>query len=406
MKHFSFKFSIVTVLLSVSCERLGSDTYICRPRYDTDYNGPSLLSTASQEEEGDESTLYVAGVEFPESYDWLRDSAAGASQSKLVLYRDSSRILEIPTGEDQLISTDPDTHHLIGGKIYTEYTTATHTVIKCNGEELFRYKGLEFLKGILVSSTDVWTLGQNKSGEGFSLRRSGEAVLLREKGSVIGDERYNPLGALYRDGESICFAYKVDEVAYIVEDGNPTKLEPDMSLICDIHRSDGVIYVLGTDKQSGLPVIRSSKGTVNINGIASIQEGVFVDCGTYLPVSGLGVSRASGNQCNFTKMGDKVSTYDPSDIFYAFLTPFGLSMVTVNGINVDIIMHDAQSYGRGQNCLFNTCHCILYKGRDFIVALSPRSMDLYPFVETSEGESEYRFHGYISGIELLSFAPT
>lgn len=117
------------------------------------------------------------------------------------------------TGESSCIGTDPDTHHWLNGNLYTEYNLYDQTVISRNGKELFRYEGKEFLKGLLEIDGDIWTLGQNSSGRGFSLRCNGDEVLKRTDGVIFGDLASWTHEGLYLDSGKICFCYLRETVS-------------------------------------------------------------------------------------------------------------------------------------------------------------------------------------------------
>ena len=87
--------------------------------------------------------LYIAAVEYPEGYDWVRDTARGTVDARMLLFKDGECVLSLPAGDRARIGTDPDTHHLIGGNLYTTWSDGKRTCIKCNGEDLFDYEGGE-----------------------------------------------------------------------------------------------------------------------------------------------------------------------------------------------------------------------------------------------------------------------
>lgn len=117
------------------------------------------------------------------------------------------------TGETSCIGTDPDTHHWLNGNLYTEYNLYGQTVIARNGKELFRYDDREFLKGLLEIDGDIWTLGQNCSGRGFSLRCNGDEVLKKTDGVIFGDLASWTHEGLYIDSGKICFCYLRETVS-------------------------------------------------------------------------------------------------------------------------------------------------------------------------------------------------
>lgn len=196
-----------------------------------------------------DTVLYMTAVEFPEGYDWRRDTSFREVQGRLVLYRDSLRILEFPAGPGYPAGLDPDLHHFVGGHIYTESCTGDETVIGRDGETLFSYPGRELLCGLLVEGDDVYTLGRSRSGKGFSLRRNGEELFSRPDGGIAAHFSANPLylsGALYRDRGHMYFSYwrPLEEGSeinlwYIVEDGVESRVEVPDGRMYDIRVRDG-----------------------------------------------------------------------------------------------------------------------------------------------------------------------
>lgn len=212
-------------------------------------------SSAVQRSTHMDTTVYVCGVEFDDGYDWRHDGSYGAATGRLVVFRDGSRSLEIPAGAGNTWSLDPDLHHLMGGHIYTESCTAEGTVIGRDGEVLFCYAGREVLRGLVVEGDDVYTLGQSRSGSGFSLRCNGTVIFSSEDGVISGemsDSPDYPTGALYRDGGHLYFCYCRGVTAtgsgkawFVVEDGRETQVlsELDGSVSYDIRVCSGEISV-------------------------------------------------------------------------------------------------------------------------------------------------------------------
>ena len=194
-----------------------------------------------------DTVIYMTAVEFPEGYDWRRDTSFGEISGRLVLYRDSLRVMEIPAGSGFPASLEPDLHHFSGGHIYTESCTADGTVIGRDGEALFTYPGRELLCGLLVEGTDVYTLGRSRSGGGFSLRRNGEELFSRPDGGIAAHFSARPdypTGALYRDGGHMYFSYwrpsGEDKVWYVVEDGAESRVSVPDGRMYDIRIRDGI----------------------------------------------------------------------------------------------------------------------------------------------------------------------
>ena len=200
-----------------------------------------------------DTSVYLVAVEFPEGYDWRRDTLYGAVTGNIVLFRNGERLLSVPAGYGCQASLEPDLHHLVGGHVYTETCIDGNTVIGMDGEELFSYPGREFLCGLLVEGSDVYTLGQNRSGKGFSLRRNGGALLEAEDGTVashLSDYPEYPTGALYRDGERLFFSYwknlspvSSERSWFVVEDGVETIVDAGGNGMYDIRVKDGKLQI-------------------------------------------------------------------------------------------------------------------------------------------------------------------
>ena len=157
-----------------------------------------------------DTVLYVSGVVFDDGYDWRSDTLYRRTDGYLVLFRNDEFLQILEAGSKQRISLDPDMHHLLGGHLYTEYSDGDRTTIGCDGKTLFSYYGREMLRGLLVEGKDVYTLGANRDGSGFSFRKNGNEILSRRDGTIIGRMSENPAypgGALYRDHHSLCFCY-------------------------------------------------------------------------------------------------------------------------------------------------------------------------------------------------------
>jgi len=155
--------------------------------------------------------VYVTAIDFDKGYDWRRDTTFGLSSGYVKLFKDSTLVLSIPAGPGEEVSLDADKHHFVDGHLYTEYCSMTETVIKRDGRELLRYDGAETLKGILVRDDDIYTLGQGIGGyRGLTLRKNGEILISKEKGTVWGsfsDPFYGESGALYEDLGVMYFSF-------------------------------------------------------------------------------------------------------------------------------------------------------------------------------------------------------
>lgn len=146
-----------------------------------------------------EQICYMTALDYQKDYDWRADRGQESVKCSLVVYADGRQIMKVPVGEEYETASDPDMHRMIGGHLYTDYSTSDETVIKKDGTQLFRYPGRELICGMEIVGDDLYTLGQNRNGEGFAYRRNGEIVLTREDASLMGP--------LYRAGDSLAFAF-------------------------------------------------------------------------------------------------------------------------------------------------------------------------------------------------------
>lgn len=137
--------------------------------------------------------LVVTGLEYPEGYDWNRpETATGAPD--IVMYRGDKLVLRIPTGDGYAVSEDLDMHRYIGGHVYTDYSSDTHTIVSRDGLELFRYQGRERIVLLAEHDGHVLTLGESRDGRGFSSRVDGVPVFIGFDGSVFQNAGVSPKG--------------------------------------------------------------------------------------------------------------------------------------------------------------------------------------------------------------------
>ena len=142
---------------------------------------------------------YMTAADYAKGYDWRADEARETVKCSLVVYVDGIPAMKVPVGETHEICSDPDMHRVIDGHLYTDYASSGQTVIKKNGVFLFSYPGEERLCNMLSRGEDVYTLGESRTGTGFSFRKNGESIVSRENGSLIG--------SLKSSGDSLNFTF-------------------------------------------------------------------------------------------------------------------------------------------------------------------------------------------------------
>ena len=254
-----------------------------------------------------ESICYMTGVDYVRGYDWRSDQARESVKCSLVVYVDGSPIMKVPVGREEQVCADADMHRIIGGSLYTDYATDTETVIKKNGQLLFRYDSPERISDMIVKDEDVFTLGENRNGSGFSLRKNGEIVISRENGALTAPLRM--------DGDSLCFGFSEPirtatgtiERYYAVYGRTVTNLSlrEDLKKVWDVFTVDGKVVCLALLQAMAQPVIikgedikalNLAKGLTMIscsmfkvgNGIAvegmckstggAFKSGIWIDC--------------------------------------------------------------------------------------------------------------------------------
>lgn len=192
--------------------------------------------------------VYVTGFDYPEGYDWVSDAGQGSVKCSLVVFADDRLLLKVPVGDDYKVSSDPDRHRMIGGHLYTDFEKDSQVYIKKDGKPLFSYPGREALSAVFVEADSVYTLGQNKSGRGFSFRRNGQTVLCRDDGYAFEHLSLN--------GGKICFAFSERvktadggvERYYSVKDGvvSQVAVREDLKKVWDIFHCKGSVCVLSS----------------------------------------------------------------------------------------------------------------------------------------------------------------
>lgn len=202
------------------------------------------------------SGLYLTVVDFPDDYDWQRDTARGCGTATVRMLRDGEEIFAMETGLQAEISTDPDKLHFVGGRIYSEFYNGTATVYKCNGREVLRVPGREMIKGLASFDTHLFALCQSLDGGGLTLRKDWKDVFHDNEGNAHGGmEEYamGKAGALYEDNGSLCFNYSRGKGEpgrgqewFIVIDGQEQRMElpSGVARIYDTRRFNGITRLI------------------------------------------------------------------------------------------------------------------------------------------------------------------
>lgn len=159
---------------------------------------------------------------------WFSAVCGDSSSVKVCLFRNWVPVLELEPGKDK-VSGDEDLHHLMNGHLYTEFIDAGSSVVCRDGIEIYSSPCREFLVGLLEKGNNLYSLSRGESGRGFTLRKNGQILLVRDYGVVFGDfsePSYAPGGALYEDEGHYYFSYAKPDGGYcLVKDGYEKDVE-------------------------------------------------------------------------------------------------------------------------------------------------------------------------------------
>ena len=179
MRRIIYIIGIVTALSSCGLSETGGSQ---RPDGEDIWKNPAYNADSSSTAR---KRCYITALDYPDDYDWRADAENGTVKCSLVVFADGRPVMKVPVGHEYCISPDPDMHRVIKGHLYTDYSTEEETVIKKDGQELFRYNGREMIVGMAVKDEDIYTLGQARQGDGFSYRKNGDIIMERQKGRVF-----------------------------------------------------------------------------------------------------------------------------------------------------------------------------------------------------------------------------
>ncbi len=118
----------------------------------------------------------------------------GVTADSILVMREGEEAWGVKIGEEEAASGDIDMHRYLSGHLYTDFSTATQTIISRDGAEIFRYDGAERILFMAVQGGDVLTLGESRSGRGFSSRINGEGLFKSERGTVFQNAELSPRG--------------------------------------------------------------------------------------------------------------------------------------------------------------------------------------------------------------------
>ena len=400
---------LATILLP-GCDLLGdgilpgrSRAETVRPRREKQETAPD--TTADVPTEAAER-LWISGVAYPEGYDWQRDTAYGIVDARLILLRDGTKVLDIPAGDRQEISTDPDMHRIVGGHLYTDYSSGTETVVRRDGEELFRYDGREMLVGFLVRDDIVWTLGVSRtSGRGPVLRRNGVQVFSDPLGRLppgFGNRDFEG-GMLHMDKGEMFFFYRSSD-GWIQVRGRlaePIFLPPAMAEVYDIRRIGGRTVTAGRTAAQPLVIAQdddarpcSTQGAPvrNVSIVPSGDGGFFLRGETVRGTSVTSVLWHPDGTERISAPGSVLGFYgEEGHTACLFANPDGtVSRYVKDGASVLV---DGRNH-------FISNRCALLRNGEFYLLLTPADFAGGPFLLRDGVREDIPLNGYLTGMVL------
>ena len=344
-----------------------------------------------------DTTLLYTVVRFPEGYDWQRDTAYGSVLFELLLYKDREQVLALPSGADACFVPDPDRHHLLSGRLYTERMADGATRIGRDGVELFRFPGREYLVGLLEDGEDLFTLSRPAKGDGFSFRKNGEALISRTDGVPFGDlsdPSYGETGALYRDQERICFCFaagnSIGRIYFSVRDGQEEQLRefPAGTRLLDLKLSGGQVLSLREYSQG-----------------YTLADGRLWPAGTGYSVTGRFSTAADGAFSGFLQGAAGSPEQLCREEAALYRTVRDALAVSVDEAGT---VRWYTTTERGQErlpCHFLTPKCATLTGSLPWLALTPRDTRTRPFVRAGTRVWEVDVNGYVSSLSVTVSRP-
>lgn len=361
------------------------------------------LGDGSVGSESMRSVCYVTAMDYQKGYDWRSDKSPESVKCSLVVFADGVPIMKVPVGEVYEVSSDPDMHRIVDGHLYTDYSTDDQTIIKKDGRPLFRYDGRESLCGLGVIGEDVYTLGQSRSGEGFSFRRNGELILQRGSGSIVG--------ALQHENDNLSFAF-YDTVRnaegesgryYMSVNGKVSQVavRDDIKTVWDIVACNGRAVYLASLVGLASPVIVDGDSIMSLNLPSGSS---LISCrliNTELGLAANGVCRnAGGVLYDVVWLDNKIHTTFPTGKTMASLKIYGGAVYGVmnpSGKGQGQIYRCGESFGMpsGFRTMGESCTKII----DGIFHVGLSSADGRKPIIWKDGEIDsLRVNGYISSI--------
>ena len=255
-----------------------------KDEYNGVWTGPSISPPSTSKK-----VTYITAFNYPQNYDWAADPERGTVKCSLVVFREGTPILKVPVGDEYKVSPDPDMHRVIDGHLYTDYSTDEITLIKKDGKPLIEYPAPEMICDFNVVNGNVHTLGHSRSGQGFSYRINGRAVLERDSGYSFEKIFVDDTTTSIAFSEQIASSGGIVERYYIMSNSKVSQvaLRDDIKKVWDVAVYDGKVIYLASLTGVSAPVLVSKTGMMALSMPSSLilvscrmnvlSEGIFVE---------------------------------------------------------------------------------------------------------------------------------
>ena len=373
-----------------------------RGSYSDGRGGRSSDSTEAGQQFVPDTIVWASAVQVPDDYYWPRDTAMGVMDAKLLLFKDDEQVLSLPVGAAHGISPNPETHHLIGGHLYTEFNSSSGTQIRRDGEPVCQYEGREVLKGLLPVMDDIFTLGLDKDDNSLVYRKNGTIMLKMDGARALGGPGENS-PALYMDGGHQYFAMHQSGSTYLVTDGSMKKADAMSNSVMDYRIIGGVpycIFVMGNnifllqDKKKS--VLAEKQGSLEDFHVIGTGDGVFA-AGTS---RGKTMVRNVRDSCTLELEGESLFLYESRGKMFSVSAHRPVTVREVDtGLsgNGKLLMEESGCYFFSRGCGF------AIEGSLWLAVSTGNGP---PFIwKDGEELREFSLNGYLTGVEVQLTSP-
>lgn len=356
-----------------------------------------------------DTTVYTLGMEYPLSYDWKKDTAYGNVNCRVVVFANQKRILEATAGPGTILSPEPDMHRIWDGHLWSDFSEGGQTIISKDGQEAFRYEGNEMICGFMVHEGKVHTLGKSRSGKGFSYRIDGEAVLVDDSATLVGDPYSSPeeTGCMYLDQGMVCFSYRKDEDNvtrwYAVRNGKaePADCGVRLTEVFDIRYVDGKLHMTGTSPSYRGRAVYAFGGKVMELWKEEVRATVFchiVPSGGRVFLTEGHIRKDGKEEFSLWKDGTSVVSYG-TDYAGFWLSDGQYATVSLNsGTFLGTIRAGSGYWWFKDQMVLMSHQCVRYSEGVLLIAATPVRKELSPVLWKNGKSLALTINGYLAGI--------